>query len=276
MEWTTPVSLTVRAGKFAFDNRHAIQRYWTLAKAYLDTGSTQVVITGMPGAGKSLLNAQMHGRARDLYFEEPGESTKVETDAVTLGEWTKLVRVLPGQSGYRTHGEIEAFQGNGKLEGVIHVVDFGYSSPRDPVVAETLVTNDGLDTIEKLRARNLSLEIDTLKLELANVRKLVAQHSSLKWLLIAVNKIDLYPDQMSAALAHYHPDGNSAFGEALRVLQRDVGKDNLGIYIAGSCAYEADFRWNGAVAQSALPRKKQDLVLRDFMKSVAMITRIHE
>lgn len=276
MEWATPVSLTVRAGKLAFDNRHTIQRYWTLAKAYVDAGSTQVVVTGMPGAGKSLLNAQMHGRARDLYFEEPGESTKVETDAVTLGEWTKLVRVLPGQAGYRTHGEIRAFQDNGKLEGVIHVVDFGYSAPRDQTLAESLVKNDGLETIEQLRARNLSLEIDSLKLELANIRKLLAQHSSLKWLLIAVNKVDLYPDQLNLALSHYHPDGSSAFGQALRSLQHDVGKDNLGIYVAGSCAYEADFKWNGAVAPSSLPRKDQDLILRDFMKSVAMITRIHE
>lgn len=276
MEWTTPVSLTVRAGKLAFDNRHTIQRYWTLAKAYLDTGSTQIVITGMPGAGKSVLNAQMHGRARDLYFEEPGESTKVETDAVTLGQWTKLVRVLPGQAGYRSLGEIEAFQNNANLEGVIHVVDFGFSCPRDPVVAESLIKNDGLDSVLKLRERNLSLEVDALKLELANIRKLLAQHSSLKWLLIAVNKVDLYPSQKESALRHYHPDGDSAFGAALRSLQHDVGKDNLGIYIAGSCAYEADFKWNEAVAPSSLPRQEQDLILRDFMKSVAMITRIHE
>ena len=156
------------------------------------------------------------------------------------------------------------------------MVDFGFSSPRDPVLADSLIQVDGLDSIEKLRARNLSLEVDALKLELANIRRLLAQRSNLKWLLIAVNKIDLYPSQKASALSHYHPNGDSAFGSALRSLQHDIGKDNLGIYIAGSCAYEADFKWNDAVAPSSLPRQEQDLILRDFMKSVAMITRIHE
>ncbi|MBP2841200.1 GTPase domain-containing protein [Pseudomonas sp. PNP] len=273
MEWITGLKLTAQGGIAAYKHRHYIQEYFVKAKALLNIGKTQIIVTGLPSAGKSMLVGQMHGRARELYHEAPGESKSVEVDAITLGEWTKLVRVLPGQVGYRVQGELEAFVANEALEGLIHVVDFGYSGPRDQILAGELIREDGLDTIEKLRGRNLERELEALKLELANVRKLLSGENNFKWIVIAVNKIDLFGDKLESALAHYHPSGSSSFSKELRDFQSAVGSNNVKIYVAKTCASEDDFVWANEIVKSSLGHNAQRENLRDFMKTISLILR---
>ncbi len=192
MEWTTLASLAARAGKQSYDQRHTIQQYFTKAKAYLDLGQTQIVVTGASGAGKSVLVAQMHGRARDLYYEAPPQSNKVEVEAIALEPWSKLVRVLPGQGARRSQEEVELLDRNDEVEGVIHVVDFGYVVPRDAFAAKSLLERNGLDTVGKLRAYNMESEVKALDALLFAVNRAFNKHKRPKWLLVAVNKVDLY------------------------------------------------------------------------------------
>jgi hypothetical protein len=274
MGWTTALSFAGRTGKVAYDHRHAIQKYWTKAKAYLDIGKTQIVVTGHAGAGKTQLTNQMHGRARDLAYKLPPESRAVDVEAITTGNWTKLVRVLPGHGGYRTVGEIDTFHGNSELEGIIHVVDYGYVKPREAIAVDVLIS-DGLDTIEKLRQKNLKLEIDGLKIVLNDIKRLMTTNGKPAWLVIAVNKVDLFPDNLKDALQYYHPDCKGDFGAILRDFQKEVGKANLGIYVAKTCAYEMDFEWNGAYVSSALNRTQQASMLYEFMELIAAISEYH-
>lgn len=275
MEWTTALSLAARIGKKSYDNRYAIQKYWTHLKVYLDLGATQIVVTGHAGAGKTLLTSQMHGRARELGMDQPLESLDVEVSAVSAGSWSKLVRVLPGQDGYRSKGAIESFQDNNQLEGAIHVVDFGYQAPRDSVVANALINTDGLTTIEKLRQRNLRLELEDLRVFLSDIRRMWSTYTKPKWIVVAVNKVDLFADDREAALAHYHPAGTSDFSRMLSEFQRDLGAQNIGVYVLQVCAYEKDFQWNGEVRRSLLERQEQDKILLEFTRSVATISTAH-
>lgn len=275
MEWTTAVSLAARLGVQGYSYRHSIQRYWTQLKAYADRGATQIVLTGHAGVGKTILAAQMHGSARDLAFEIPDESRSVEVAAITAGAWTKLVRILPGQEGFRAAGAISTFQNNAGLEGVIHLVDYGYVAPRNPASARALIQNDGLDTIAKLRERNLRLEIEDLRVVLSDIRKLQKQHSRPKWLAVAVNKVDLFAGDRQAALDHYHPLGSGGFGRALADFQRDIGQQNVAVHVLETCAFERDFSWNGEVAKSGLERQEQLKILREFMQAIAAISEFH-
>jgi hypothetical protein len=273
MEWTTITTLG-RAGYQVYNFRHAIKKYWIKLLAHVNKGNTDIVVTGHSGAGKSQLASQMHGRARELIYQVPEESTSVEVEAITLNEWSKLVRVLPGQAGRRTHGEIEVFDENNSLEGVIHVVDFGYVTPRDPVQSTNLV-NHGYDDIEKLRKLNLETEYNGIVELLSTISKQRAKHHCPKWLVIAVNKVDLFPEEQSNALSFYHPDGGSKFGNALKAFHERVGKDAFGIYIVPCCAYETDFIWNGRKVETSLKRHEQDELLNDFMKTIVRISDIH-
>lgn len=275
MEWTTAASLAARAGKQAYDNRHLIQKYWTRLKVYLDRGDTQVVITGHAGAGKTLLASQIHGRARDLGYELPKESRTVEVETLEVSQWARLVRVLPGQDGFRSKGAVEAFVQSKTLEGVIHVVDFGFVAPRDSVIVASMIKQDGIETVDQLRKNNFRFELEQLRVLLTDVRRSLDAHGSPKWMLIAVNKVDLFADRREEALEYYHPAGSSEFSKVLRDFQSSVGADNLPIYVVQSSAYEVDFEWNGHKVRSLLERQEQNAILLEFTRSLAAIVEGH-
>ncbi len=240
-------------------------------KAFLDAGDTEIVVTGHAGAGKTMLASQLHGRARDLAFQAPGESTAVEIEVLEAAAWAKLVRVLPGQDGYRAVGAIEAFTKSEKLEGVIHVVDFGFSQPRDPMVAASLVREDKLETIEDLRNRNLQIELNQLHVLLSDIRRSFESSMDPIWLIIAVNKVDLFADGREEALAYYHPAGTGEFGRVLRQFFNEVGTSRVQFHLLQSSAFEQDFVWNGHTARSLLERQEQVAILQEFTKSLAAI-----
>lgn len=275
IEWFTQASYAMRAAKAGYDHRHAIQKYWARAKAYADLGKTQILITGAPSAGKTLLSGQMHGKARTLYYEKPDASLGVETDAIQLGQWTKLVRVLPGQTNLRTQGEIDAFASNDSLEGLIHVVDWGYSLPRDPSVQISLVKRDGIQTIKQLREYNLEIELDALKSEIGNIRKSFHSVGRPKWLIIAVNKVDLFQEDLPDALLYYHKEGAGPFSSALRSLEKDLGSTNFHIYTMQTCADEENFEYNKSAVASNLDRGAKDMMLRNFVNAVSYIADSH-
>ncbi|MFC0679534.1 hypothetical protein ACFFGH_16980 [Lysobacter korlensis] len=271
IEWFTAARYGFTAAKAGYDYRHAVQRYWTKAKAFADRGETQIVITGSPGAGKTVLIGQMHGKARTLYYENPDASLGVETDAIQFGQWGKLVRTLPGQTNLRTAGEIDVYTNNTSLEGVIHVVDWGYSAPRTPAVLASLVNKDGIRTIDQLREYNLRIELDSLKFELANIRRLFYSKRRPKWLVIAVNKVDLFYNDADRSLVYYHKDGEGLFASALKSLETDLGASHLRIETIQVCASEENFEYNGHKVASCLERGQKDKILRDFVNSVAII-----
>ncbi|ELO4812045.1 GTPase domain-containing protein [Escherichia coli] len=271
IEWTTAASVSFRLGKQGYDNRFVIQKFWTKLKAYLDIGETQIVVTGHSGVGKTNLANQMHGRARDIGYKLPSESKSVEVADIQAGNWAKLVRVLPGQDGYRTKGSIDIFQDNDSLEGVIHLVDYGYSKPRNSLHSSEMI-KDGISTIEQLRIYNLKKELQTLSVMLTDVRRMYSNKKRPKWIIIAVNKVDLYSNDRDDALEYYHPDGSSEFSRLLREFLLDIGSMNISIHVVQTCAYEQDFEWNNQSVKSELQRQEQNHILSDFMTSLAAIS----
>lgn len=273
IEWGTAKAIA-QAGRFAWVNRRLIQNLWIKSLASINQGRTDIVVTGHSSAGKSVLVGQMLGAARDMYFEEPGESLRVEVGAVTIGGWSKLIRVLPGQIGRRTKGEIEAFQKNPSLEGVIHLTDFGFVHPRDAVTARSKVEQFGLNTIEELRQANLEMELHGLRDVLHSIRTARGQQAGPKWLIIAVNKVDLYQTRLDEALYHYHPDGTGGFGKVLKEFQAQMGID-FSIHVVQTCARVVEFSWNNQSIIPTMTGVKQDEVLRNFVSTLASAIESH-
>jgi len=63
----------------------------------LNKGNTNIVVLGRPNVGKSVMAAYLHNETSNLSWDLPDTSTDVETKALTLENWKKLVRVIPGQ-----------------------------------------------------------------------------------------------------------------------------------------------------------------------------------
>lgn len=61
MELASAGSTAVRMGINAYTNRHRIYHWWTVGKAAIGAGDTQVAITGRAGVEKSLLADAMEG-----------------------------------------------------------------------------------------------------------------------------------------------------------------------------------------------------------------------
>lgn len=271
LEWATATKL-VSTGKFLHSHRKLIERFYIQGLAKFDLGKTDIVITGHANAGKTILLHQMHGAARELTFVAPNESTKAEVAAVTFPTSSHLVRVLPGQDGFRTKDELKSFLDNPSLKGIIHVTDFGFVHPRDETQSNQLIEVDRLQTVEALRKHNLNLEILALENVLHSIRLARQQNENTapKWLLIALNKTDLFPQKMNEALAHYHPSGSGKFGKVLKKAQTSFG-DSFGIRVAPVCAHPIPFSWNKTNVKTKMQSQQQREVLRDFMASVSNI-----
>jgi hypothetical protein len=162
-----------------------------------------------------------------------------------MGEWTHIVRVIPGQNTKeRLQGLEESFHEHDSLDGVVYVVDWGYTNVRDSIIREKLIKEEGIDTVEKLRNYNLKNELEDFKKLTELLQSAYHNKKGPKWLVIAVNKIDLYFDNVNEAQRYYHPECDSDFTKVLNELMLNIGKQNLKCVALPICSWEANFEWN--------------------------------
>lgn len=144
----------------------------------LGLGKPSVIITGRAGAGKSVLASHYHGEANTQDWNEPGTSTDVEIKPITIGDWTKIVAVIPGQSSLE---RAKALGQANELDGVIHVVDWGFTSIRESAVKREMIERKGIDSIEKIREHNLNLELKDFELMLDKLSISISNKKGPKW-----------------------------------------------------------------------------------------------
>jgi len=271
IEWTVAAKIAINGSKQAYKYRHKIQHIWTHLKVWAGVGSTHIAITGHPGAGKTILSNQLYGHARHFGFELPEESEKEEVESFDATSWARIMTVIPGQEASRVRAVSDIFIENKSLEGVIHVVDFGYSSPRNKIQSHISIRDDGINNIEKLRSKNLLVELRNLDILLSDIERSLQLNNTPKWIIIAVNKVDLYKNNIDDALAYYHPDGNSDFSNRIRDFQSRIGSENIKFYVIKTCAWEVDFEWNNEIIESNLGKREQFSIIENFSSSLVSI-----
>jgi GTP-binding protein EngB required for normal cell division len=126
--WTDLVPTVAKPIVYAYKYRKLIQEHWKIAQVKVGIGKPSVIVTGRAGVGKSVLASHYHGEANSQDWNEPGTSQDVEIKPITIGDWTKIVAVIPGQNNQeRAKALDEALNKTDNLDGVIHVVDWGCS-----------------------------------------------------------------------------------------------------------------------------------------------------
>ena len=230
---------------------------------------------GRPAVGKSVLVADLHGEAKDYLWSLPDTSTDVESMAIELSEWTSLVRVIPGQSTAERHKAIdEAFNQHKNLEGVIYVVDWGFTNVRNHVSRLSMIQDKGIDTVEKLRQHNLASELVDFRDVCQKIAEAQAAGRSPKWLLVVVNKVDLFFDQVNEALLYYHPESESAFAKTTQSLLQSVGSQKIKCDVVPICAWEVDFIWNTETIKTNIggtENKRQ--LFRELLSVIAKLSK---
>ncbi|MCQ4251656.1 GTPase domain-containing protein [Pseudomonas stutzeri] len=271
-DWTDFVPTVAKPVVYLYKYRHLIQEQWKKFQIAASLGKPNIAITGRAGVGKSVLASYYHGEANGLRWYKPDSSQDVEIKPITVGDWTKIVHVIPGQqSKERSVSLSQALHQNVGLEGIIHVVDWGYTAIRDEAVRQQMVSQ-GTETIEDFRALNLKLELEDLKLVLHAIDLSISSGGGPKWLIIAVNKIDLYKDAMFAARSYYCPEFESEFTDELNSLLKAVGKHNLNISCIPVCPSPEGFRWNKESINTQIDNiDEHKQYLRNFVDKVALI-----
>lgn len=191
---------------------------------------SRVVVTGLPGAGKSYLFAALNQELRDKKMVRPGPSTKGEDEILYLGKGLipKKVTIIPGQKMAASFSLMEKYiDKNQKLKGLIHVLDYGYNFPRDKYSHDHLEAK-GITTFEKLHANNLKEELDYLE---NLIDRLIAVEVKPKWFCLVINKVDLF--KSGDAINFY---SNSArFIEILDKLYKIFPAENTALLIPVCC-----------------------------------------
>jgi hypothetical protein len=271
--WIDLVPSVAKPVVYAYKYRHTIQQYWVKTLVKAGSENADVIVTGLAGAGKSVLASHYSGEASSLGWALPNTSNDVEIKPITIGAWTKIVSVVPGQDNAERARVLDyALNQSDSLEGIIHVVDWGYTTLRDDSVRKSMVDVRKIDTVDKFREHNLQRELREFEELLGNVKQSIRNGRGPKWIVIAVSKIDLYESTLDDAQQYYHPGCGGPFSRLVESFYSAVGKDNIQVVCTPVCAQPEAFEWNGHKVTSQIDSvTKQRNYLRQFVDSLALL-----
>ena len=267
--WSSLLRTTIAIYK----NRSLFQNWWIKLLAYTDAGQTDIAVLGRANVGKSVLSSHLHGEASNLSFDIPSTSSSVEIKAIQIGEWTQLVRVIPGQDNRNRADALRENFNNQKTQGVIYVVDWGYTDVRSTTFKEKLIKEDKLDTIEKIRAYNMERELDDLRDVLKVIKDSHLLGKGPKWLVIAVNKVDLFHDQIDEAQRYYDPTFDSRFTTLIKTTMNDIGAMNMKVVALPLISWDTNFEWAGEKIES-MTGGKEDVrnLTKNFISAIVELS----
>jgi hypothetical protein len=250
--WVIP-----NAGLQAYKHRDEIRGIWKRLNNRLRGDRSIVAVTGLSGVGKSVLVDHLTGRAASETYAPPGPSRLLEKGLRRAKGLRLLLRTIPGDpSRIRVEAFDELFNAKEPVAGLVHVVANGYSSIRSGYARTQLESR--YHDLDAFRAAQQEAEIDDLRLTLDSVRGTMRRHRTPFWVLVAVNKADLFadPSSFSAAEAHY-TDPNGAFSRVLSEFADNVGHDNVQWELVPVSAWSETFAWKASVATPQLDRGQQ-------------------
>ncbi|MBS0854377.1 GTPase domain-containing protein [Enterobacter sp. JGM127] len=188
--------------------------------------SSKVIVTGMAGAGKSYLFEAIVQESKNKKMNRPGQSVQGEDHILYLGNGLlpKKITIIPGQNmAVSSDLKNKKIDKNDDLDGVIHVMDFGYNSPRDQYSKDNFESK-GIFTFEDLRQYNLNAELDYLE---GLIERFIILNKRPKWFCLVLTKTDLYK---SSTAARYYKE-NPRFQQIIEKLYKVVDRDHIALFI---------------------------------------------
>jgi energy-coupling factor transporter ATP-binding protein EcfA2 len=272
--WSDLIPSALKIPYNAYKHRVLIDKLWKKLTVACGSNKADIVITGRSGVGKSVLSSRMRGIITDLSWELPSISPSVETGVTDLEKWSKIVSVIPGNNNEeRVIALQNVFNTDDCLEGIIHVVDWGYTFERNSIIRGKRIHEEGFNTIEKIRNFNLTREVDDFKKICDKVRELYLKKGRPFWMVIAATKCDLYVDRIDQAQSYYSATGESAFSEALREFQSLVGSDNIQMVSVPVSSWDNSFEWNKEVVETKIGGSAESRALfRNFIRVVSEVS----
>jgi len=224
-----------------------------------------IAVTGMPGVGKTVLLDYLTGKAFHPNYTPPLRSQKLEQASVPRKGI--LLQVVPGQDALpRSEAFDSLFLSKTAVDGVIHVVANGFASLREPAAVATLQKR--YDDVANYREYMLSLEIEDLVETCQVLRDSHRRHHKPAWMLVAVDKIDLYHGTITDAQERYSPDRNRKFANRLTELTDQIGSDFFRWEPVPICGHLEEFTWAGDTLKPQLDTQRRNAYLAQFLRQL--------
>lgn len=184
-----------------------------------------LAIMGASGAGKTALWRRLTGQPA------PDEMSLV-TDTGYLVRPNRrgalALMAVPGQPCARRYAAIDfLFAADTLLSGVVFIASYGYDTIWPDRIEGVVKGLRDCDTLA-LRTRNLGRELDSLRQLADGIKRKVAVGAPRPyrpdWLVIVVNKVDLFWSEIDAAREYYCDDDDSAFVALLQEIHTSLGE----------------------------------------------------
>jgi len=243
---------------------------WDKIYSYLFGKSSLIVITGLPGVGKSVLFEHLTGEAYERGHEPP-EQPSMTKDQGKIVERKKRITLItiPGQQrAPRFDAMDELLKKSQPITCLIHVVANGFAKVRSAPAQASLVAQAKLETLAEYRAFQLQQETDDLRNTCDFALRAIREHKKPIWMLVAATKCDLYADTIKAAEQYYSPYGKNPFTEELIKLQAVAGSSQFSWDSIPVCAELVDFTWNQETVPSTLKVSQRDKLVLGLLRRI--------
>ncbi len=258
-------SWIIPAVKEAYKSREQLAGAWERVVTRIRGKKIEIAVTGLSGAGKTVLLDHLTGQAFHRGYSPPGRSRSSEKGQVPAKGFRIGLNTIPGQGSHpRLTAAAKVFETKRPVDGVIHVVSNGYISLREPAAREALLRDLGMTTVDALRQHFLQQELQDLDETLGLIRKSLKKSHKPTWFIIAVAKSDLFYNQIEDAERYYSPSGNSAFVQKMQQFLHQVGSDNLDWEAVPVAAWLEDFHWGSETLPSQLKPDQRDHLIGQF------------
>jgi hypothetical protein len=269
------------------ENPHVIQQLWNKVADTFWRKRKTIAVTGLSGAGKTVLRDYLRSAGRSLGYSPPATSYSTETGKLSATYRQNMrsleevphkqieLIVIPGEEGGGTSRRQileKHFGGENPPDVVIHVVCYGYILVRHPLARQALVKEGKLETLNAFREFQLQRELDDLDSIIEWIRRAQKKHKKPSWMLVAANKFDLYHEDHLQVEQYYSPYGKSKFVDKMKKLRNYVGEDDFEWNALPIFGWREPFEWNDEYRNGKLNDKHRDYFLLQFAELLEKIS----
>ncbi len=193
-----------------------------------------VAVTGMTGVGKSQLVDRLTRRTSDDGVAEVGSAVMERRTRRSPRLQGFRFLVVPGDNAATRLGALDEVFHDEPVDGVIHVVANGYATPRRAAGTTGAAS--------ATREEQLAAELEDWTITSHRIASMAVRRDKPIWLVVAVTKTDLYPDDVDAVVDYYSPGSGSPFAARVDALRALAGGAKLSIDVLPVSSQSGDRR----------------------------------
>lgn len=202
-----------------------------------------VAVTGMTGVGKTQLANRLSRRSSADDLAQVGSAVMERRTRRSPKLHGFRFLVVPGDNAATRLAALDEVFHDQPVDGVVHVVAYGRATPRR--------TGGTTGSANATRAEQLAAELEDWAITAHRIASMAVRRDKPIWLVIAVTKTDLYPDELDEAVAYYSPGSGSPFAAKVDELRALAGGAKLSIDVLPVSATRSGARVDALAARMA-------------------------